>query len=308
MAASSKTILVAGASGLVGSALTSLLSADGHRVIHAVRRPSKNPEDELQWNPASGQLDLSPLKQLDAVVHLGGANIAGKRWSSAYKQQLLESRVQSTSLLSAALAKRKQKPEVFACASAIGYYGDRGDQPLTESASSGTGFLPEVCLQWENATHPARDAGIRVANLRFGVVLSPHGGALASMLLPFKLGLGGIIGNGKQYFSWITLDDAAQTLKFVLENQTLDGPVNCVTPNAVTNQEFTKALGRSLSRPTFLPMPAFAARLAFGEMADALLLASARVVPEKLTAAGFPFLHPDLQPALEHLLRSCATP
>ena len=299
---SSKTILVTGSTGLVGSALVAALEIEGHHVIRAVRRSVKNPEQEIYWNPAADEINLGKINSLDAVVHLAGANIAGRRWTKAYKQQLLDSRIQGTTLLSNAIAQLENKPAVFACASAIGYYGDRADEELTESSPSGNGFLPEVCLQWEQACHSARDAGIRVANMRFGVVLSPAGGALASMLLPFKLGAGGILGNGKQYFSWIALDDAVGAIQFVLANDSLSGPINLVTPIAVTNREFTKALGQALSRPTIFPMPTFAARLAFGEMADALLLASARVVPEKLTQTGFAYRYPQLLPALNHLL------
>ena len=296
------TIVVTGSTGLIGSQLVAAWQDSGRRAIRAVRREVQDPGKELYWNPATGQIDRDRLEGVDAVVHLAGANIAGRRWSEGYKQQLLDSRVQGTTLLCQALADLEHKPRVLLCASAIGFYGDRGNELLDETAAAGDGFLPELCLQWEQACRAAREAGIRVVNLRMGVVLSPQGGALASMLTPFKLALGGVLGSGRQYFSWISLDDVVPALLFVLEDEALSGPVNLVAPNPVTNREFTKALGRVLSRPTLLPMPAFAARLAFGEMADALLLASTRVLPNRLTAAGFHFEYPQLEPALRHLL------
>lgn len=297
-----QTILVTGSNGLIGAALVAALEADGHQVVRAVRRPIKDSQKEIHWNPATGQIDHDRLEGLDAVVHLAGASIAGKRWTSAYKKELLDSRTQGTALLSKAIAGLKRKPAVFACASAIGLYGDRGNEQLTESSPVGNGFLPEVCLQWEQACEAARDAEIRVVNMRFGVVLSPDGGALAKMLTPFKLGAGGILGNGQQYFSWIALADAIQAIQFVLNTAALTGPVNLVSPHPVTNRDFTKTLGQALSRPTIFPMPAFAARLLFGEMADALLLASARVVPQKLANAGYDFQYPTLEATLRHLL------
>jgi uncharacterized protein (TIGR01777 family) len=299
---STSTVVVTGATGLVGTKLVAALESAGKQVIRAVRRPVRDPSTELHWNPAQGQCDRDRLEGVDAVVHLAGANIAGKRWSEKYKKQLLESRVEGTTLLSQTLAGLASKPRVFVCASAIGYYGHRGEEELDESAACGDGFLPEVCMQWERACQSARDAGIRVVNARIGVVLSPDGGALAKMLLPFKLGGGGRIGSGKQYFSWIALDDVVGGIQFVIDNDAVSGPVNLVAPHAVSNREYTRALGRVLSRPTILPMPEFAARLAFGEMADALLLASARVIPGVLTSAGYDFLYPQLEPALQHLL------
>lgn len=297
-----QTILVTGSTGLIGTALVQSLETAGHQVIRAVRRPVKDPKKETQWDPANGKIDRDRLEGLDAVVHLAGANIAGKRWTAAYKQKLIDSRTQGTTLLSDTLAKLDRKPKVFASASAIGFYGNRGEEQLDESSPSGNGFLPEICLQWERSCQAARDAGIRVANLRLGVVLSPASGALSSMLTPFKLGLGGILGNGRQHFSWIALPDAIQAIQFILANDTLSGPINLVTPNPVTNREFTKTLGGILSRPTVFPLPAFAARLIFGEMADALFLDSTRVTPQVLAQAGFNFQHPTLEPALRHLL------
>ena len=296
------TTLVTGASGLVGRQLVATLEAAGHRVLRAVRREVRDPQQELSWDPAAGKIDRAKLVDVDAIVHLAGANIADRRWTPSYKQMLIDSRVQGTELIARTIADMADKPRVFACASAIGFYGNRDDEEIDESAPKGEGFLAELCLQWERACQPARDAGIRVANLRIGVVLSPEVGALAKMLLPFKLGLGGVVGNGRQYYSWITIDDVAEAMRFVLANDSLAGPVNLVSPQPVTNREFTKTLGQVLSRPTVFPMPAFAARTLFGEMADELLLVSARIVPRELTQAGFSFRHGELQPALQYLL------
>ncbi len=295
------TVVITGASGLIGKKLTEAFEADGKRVLRAVRREARN-DQEISWDPAKGTIDSQQLEGAEAVVHLAGAGIADRRWSESYKKTILDSRVDGTTLIAETVANLDNKPSVFACASAIGYYGDRGTEILDESASAGDGYLPEVCLQWERACDAARDAGIRTVNMRIGVVLSTAGGALAKMLTPFKLGGGGILGSGKQFFSWIELADIVRAMQFVVENQSLSGPVNLVAPNPVTNHDFTKTLGKVLSRPTILPMPSFAARLAFGEMADALLLASTRVVPDALTSAGFRFEHAELEPALRHIL------
>lgn len=298
----SQEIVVTGATGLVGTRLVSALQGGPWRVVRAVRRAVGDPQTEMRWDPVSGEIERDRLEGAQAVVHLAGANIAGRRWSENQKKLILESRVAGTDLISRSLASLERKPRVLISASAIGYYGNRGNEQLNEGAACGDDFLAEVCMQWERACQPARDAAVRVANVRIGVVLSPDGGALAKMLLPFKLGAGGAIGNGRQYFSWIALDDVVGAILFVLENEALSGPVNLVAPGAVTNREYTKTLGRVLSRPTILPMPAVAARLAFGEMADALLLSSTRVVPDVLTGAGFQFQYPQLEPALRHLL------
>lgn len=297
------TVLVTGSTGLVGTALIVALESAGQRVVRAVRREVRDPASELRWDPASGTIDRDRLADIDAVVHLAGANIAGRRWTAAYKREIRDSRVLGTRLLSEALADLPQRPRVFACASAIGYYGDRGPAVLDESSAPGEGFLPEVCLVWEEACQPARAAGIRTVNMRIGVVLSPLGGALAKMLTPFKLGVGGIVGSGEQHLSWITLDDLVSAIQHVLGETSLSGAVNLVAPHPATNREFTKTLGRVLHRPTLCPMPAFVARLAFGEMADELLLSSTRVEPHRLQESGFQFRYPQLQPALEHLLR-----
>lgn len=299
----SQTILITGASGLIGSALTKALEADGHKVLRAVRENVQNPQEEIHWSPVLGEIDQQKLEGIDSIVHLAGANIAGKRWTESYKKQILESRTKGTSLISEAIAKMQRKPRAFVCASAIGYYGDRGTTELDETSSPGGDFLAEVCLQWERASLPAQEAGIRTVNTRIGVVLSPNGGALKTMLLPFKMGVGGVIGDGKQTMSWIALDDVVGAMQFALAHDTLSGPVNLVSPEWVTNREFTKTLGKVLGRPTVLPMPAFAAKLAFGEMAEALLLSSTRVIPQRLVAEGFAFQYPQLKTAIEHLLK-----
>ncbi len=294
-------IAISGASGLIGSSLVALLTAAGHQVGRLVRGAPQSALD-IRWDPAAGTIDRAALAGFDAVVHLAGENIASHRWTSAQKQKIRASRVDSTKLLAETLLVLNPRPQVWVCASAIGFYGDRGDEPLDEASLPGEGFLPDVCRQWEAATRPAADAGIRVVNVRFGVVLSPAGGALKSMLPPFRLGLGGRIGGGRQYMSWIGVDDAVGAIQQALMTDTLHGPVNLVTPHPVTNQEFTKTLGRVLRRPTIFPMPAPVARIAFGEMADALLLSSARVHPARLLTSGYAFRYPQLEPALRHML------
>lgn len=292
-------ILMTGSSGLVGTAASALLSTAGHEVVPLVRREAR--EGEVSWDPRGGRLDPADLEGFDAVVHLAGESIS-KRWTDEQKKKIRESRVAGTTLLSEALAAATNGPKVMISASAIGFYGDRGAEVLDESSAHGSGFLAEVCQEWEAATARARDAGIRVVNLRTGVVLSPQGGALAKMLTPFKLGAGGKIGSGEQYMSWITLDDVAGIIAFALETESLSGPVNTVAPDPVTNARFTKTLGRVLGRPTLFPMPAFAARLAFGEMADELLLGSANVRPSALEDAGYGFRYPELEAGLRHVL------
>jgi uncharacterized protein (TIGR01777 family) len=295
-------VLVSGASGFVGSALVPALTAAGHPVTRLVRSTPRPGQAEIPWNPATRSIGTPALEGLDAVVHLAGDNLASGRWSAAKKASIRKSRVQGTALLCEALAQLVRPPKVLLSASAIGYYGDRGAAILREESPPGTGFLAEVCQAWEAATAPAVQRGIRVVYLRFGMVLSAAGGALAKMLTPFRLGIGGVVGTGQQYMSWIALDDALGVIQHALSTETLHGPVNVVAPQAVTNQEFTTTLGTVLRRPTRLPLPAFAARLVFGEMADALLLASTRVAPARLIAAGYTFHHPTLAEALQHLL------
>jgi uncharacterized protein (TIGR01777 family) len=283
--------------------LVDALEADGHEVRRIVRRPVRHHDREIRWDPAAGTIETSKLSGVDAIVHLAGENLAGHRWNEAVKARLRDSRIKSTRLLCDTLAGLPSKPSVLVSASAVGYYGNRGNEPVDESSPPGHGFLAELCQQWEAETHAARDADIRVVNLRLGVVLSPHGGALAKMLTPFKLGVGGVLGSGQQYFSWITLDDAVRTIQFALAAAAVCGPVNAVAPQPVTNREFTKTLGNVLGRPTIFPMPAFAARLAFGEMADEMLLSGVRVEPRALSTAGFEYRYPHLEPALRSILR-----
>jgi uncharacterized protein (TIGR01777 family) len=294
-------VAITGSTGLVGTALSEALDAEGHQVRPVVRR-GKNPEQEIRWDPAGGTIDAARFNEVDAVVHLAGESVAAHRWTPAVKERIRDSRANGTRLLCETLASLAVKPSVLVSASAIGYYGDRGDEVLDEAAPPGHGFLADVCQQWEAATTPARDADIRVVNLRIGVVLSTKGGALARMLTPFRLGLGGVLGSGEQYISWITLDDLVRVILFTLHASALCGPVNATSPEPVSNREMTHTLGRLIGRPTVLPMPAFAARLAFGEMADEMFLSGNRVVPRVLQTAGFIFQHPQLEPALRHVL------
>ena len=258
--------------------------------------------DEAAWDPVRGLAEPSRLDGTDAVVHLAGANIAAGRWTPTRKAEIRQSRVEGTRSLCDALARLAHPPRVLVSASAVGYYGDRGAETLTEDSPGGTGFLADVCRAWEAATDPASQAGIRVVNLRFGMILTPAGGALAKMLLPFKLGAGGRIGGGEQFMSWIALDDAIGAIHHALGQESVRGPVNAVAPAPVSNTDFTCTLARVLRRPALFPLPAFAARLLFGEMADALLLGGARVVPARLQAAGYGFRFPELEGALRHLL------
>ena len=297
-------IVLAGSSGLIGTSLVRRLVHERISIISLVRRLPDDGGSQRLWDPYS-VTPVSDPRSLDgttAAVHLSGANVAGRRWSSAYKREILESRVKPTHAIATLLAGLRPKPAVLVCASAIGIYGGRGDELLTEASLPGTGFLPEVCLAWENATRPATEAGIRVVHLRFGVVLSPAGGALAKMLPVFRAGLGGKLGSGRQWISWVALPDVVRAIEFALQTASLSGPVNVVAPNPVTNLEFTRALGRALHRPTLLQVPAFALRLAFGEMAKATILESARVMPDCLSASGFDFEYPELEAGLRALL------
>jgi hypothetical protein len=291
-------ILVTGASGLIGTALVALLKERGHRPVPLRRNRAAA---GAFWNPSSGQIDLTGAGRIDAVVHLAGQPVA-VRWTAANKAAIRDSRLQGTRLLSEALARLEERPAALVCASAIGYYGNRGDELLDEESAAGTGFLREVVRDWEAAAKPAADGGIRVVHLRFGIVLSARGGALAKMLPVFRLGLGGRVGSGEQYWSWIALEDVLGVIELALGSESLRGPINAVAPNAVTNAEFTKTLGSVLRRPALCPVPTFALRLVFGEMARETLLASARVKPARLLDAGFKFRFPELEPALRHLL------
>ncbi len=293
-------IAVTGSGGMVGSALVPFLTADGHRVTRLVRRSAL--ADDVLWDPAVGVRDVSQLEGVEAVVHLAGANIAAGRWTAARKEEIRKSRVEGTRRLCEGLAGLASRPRALVAASAIGIYGDRGDEILSEDSPPGEDFLAGICREWEAATEPAAKAGVRVVWLRFGMILSPAGGALKKMLLPFKLGVGGRIGNGKQYVSWVAIDDAVGAIHHAICTKAVRGPVNVVSPTPVTNGEFSRILARVLLRPAILPVPAFGARLAFGELADALLLASQRVRPERLQSSGYRFRFPDLEDALRHVL------
>ena len=291
-------VAVSGASGLIGAALVSSLEAERHRAIRLVRRMPRPDEDALRWDPSTGVLTPAGPSVADAVVHLAGDSILGLRWTADKKRRIRESRTTATRLLVETLTRLTNPPAVLVCASGIGYYGSRGDEVLTEDSRPGTGFLADLARDWEAATATAIARGIRVVNLRLGVVLSARGGALATMLTPFRMGLGGVIGDGAQWMSWIALDDVIGAIRHALTTDALRGPVNTVAPAPVTNADFTRTLGRVLGRPTLIPLPAFAARLALGEMADELALVSQRVMPARLLASGFAFRRPTLEDAL----------
>jgi uncharacterized protein (TIGR01777 family) len=286
---------------MVGSALADYLTSEGDDVHRLVRRNPQQ-EGEVAWYPDDRSVDPANLEGFDVVYHLAGENIAQGRWTEDKKARIRDSRIVGTGFLCETLAKLEAKPGKIIAASAIGYYGDRGDEILREDSSAGHGFLPDVCEGWEQATLAASGAGIPVVSCRVGIVLDKSGGALAKMLLPFKMGVGGNIGSGTQYMSWITLDDLVSVLHYCAVTEGLTGAVNAVAPNAITNKGFTKALGRALHRPTLFPMPAFAAKVAFGEMADALLLSSTRVEPRRLFESGYEFQHSDIDKALEAVL------
>lgn len=291
-------VAVTGSTGLVGTSLCAFLTTGGHEVLRLVRRAPRPGADEVRWDPQGGAVDTAVLEGLDAVVHLAGKGIASGRWNAARKAAIRESRVEGTRCLCEALAGLQAPPRVLAAASAIGFYGDRGDEPLDEASAPGKGFLPEVCAAWEAAADPARAAGIRVVHPRIGVVLAAAGGALGQMLVPFRCGLGGPIGSGRQIMSWIALEDLIGAIHAALFDERLEGPVNAVSPHAVTNAEFARTLGKVLRRPAVLPLPAAAVRAIFGQMGQELLLAGARVVPSRLEGCGFPFLYPQLEGAL----------
>ena len=300
---SSRVIAITGASGMLGSNLLSALSSNGHHVIPLRRGTGPSEGSGAFWDPNGGGFcNPQAVEGIDTVVHLAGENIATGRWTAHKKQRIRRSRVDATGYLVRSLSLMPNPPKTFVCASAIGIYGDRGKEELTESSKPGSGFLADVCRDWEAAAAEGEEAGIRIVQLRIGVVLSAQGGALAKMLTPFKLGLGGIVGSGKQYWSWVGLQDVIAVLQEAVLNESLRGPVNVVSPGAVTNHDFTKILGRILRRPTIFPLPAFAAKLMLGEMAEDLLLGSARVVPEILTTTGFQFQHANLETCLRHEL------
>lgn len=297
-------ILVSGASGLVGKHLIPTLKAKGHEVLRLVRKTPQS-ADEIQWDAETGfsEAEHAKLEDFDAVIHMAGDNVASENWSDEKKRKIKESRTVGTRVLVDALKNLQNPPKHFISASAIGFYGSRGDEILTEASAKGEGFLPEVCAAWEDEIKKA-ETFARVVYLRIGVVLAKDGGALEKMLTPFRFGVGGTIGSGKQYMSWIALDDLVKMINFALENENINGAINAVAPNAVMNAEFTRTLGKVLSRPTFLPVPAFAIKTLFGEMGETLLLEGARVVPQTLQNAKFEFDFPNLEDAMKHALKS----
>ncbi|MCC5847849.1 MAG: TIGR01777 family oxidoreductase [Verrucomicrobia bacterium] len=298
-----KEILVSGASGLVGSAFFSSLDPQTHRVLQLVRHPVHADSSHVSWSPTEGEIEREKLEGLTAVVHLAGEPIAAKRWSPEQKARIRDSRVNGTRLLAESLAAAKNKPEVLVCASAIGWYGDRGTETLTEASEAGDGFLTEVTQAWEKAADPAREAGIRVVHLRLGVVLSPDGGALAKMMLPFKLCLGGPLGDGQGFMSWVALPDVVAIFNEAVTNPDMKGAYNVTAPHPVNSREFAKALGKALGRPAVIPLPAPVIRFGLGEMGETLLLHSAKILPERLTKeVGYEFQYPELSSALEALL------
>jgi len=301
-----RQVLIAGASGLVGRSLAAFLTTQGHAVRRLVRRAAVAP-DEIAWDPARGRLDPGAIAGVDAIVNLSGENVAGGRWSAARRQMILHSRVETTRTLVEALSKMARQPAVLVNASAVGFYGDRGDETLEEGAVRGQGFLPDVCLAWERAAEAAEQQGVRIVLARLGVVLTPAGGALQKMLPPFRLGVGGHIGTGRQWLSWISIDDAVGALYHAIITEACRGPVNVVAPAPVTNAEFSATLAEVLRRPAFLPVPTFAIRALFGEMADGTLLASTRVRPRVLTETGYRFRHSALGAALSHTLGRAVT-
>ena len=291
-------IALTGSSGLIGTALAAALAQAGHDLVFLVRREPTGPA-EARWDIAAGTIDESALEGVGAIVHLAGENI-GQRWSDAVRRRVHDSRVEGTRLVAETAARLPGRP-VLLCASATGFYGDRGDEIVDEDSVPGRGFLAEVVEAWEAAAEPARAAGLRTVHLRQGIVLSRHDGALARLLPPFKLGTGGRVGSGRQWWSWVSLDDAVASYLFALEQQ-LEGPVNVTAPGAVTNRDFVKALGRAVHRPAVFPLPATAVKAAFGQMGEEMLLAGQRVAPRKLEAAGFVFAQPDIDSALAHAL------
>ena len=296
-------ILVTGATGFIGGKIVAALAKQRHEVLRLSRHAADANDPRLiHWDVEKGELDPRALEGLDAVIHLAGESLSAKRWTPAFKAQILESRVKGTQLLLEALSKTQNKPKTFIAATAIGIYGNSGAQEVSEDSAPGSDFLAQVCAAWEAETRKAADLGCRVVQLRIGMVLGTEGGALAKMLLPFKLGVGGKVGNGQQYYSWISIDDLVKAFLFALNNEKLSGVYNAVSPNPVTNAQFTNSLGRAVSRPAYFPMPAFAARLAFGEMADALLLGGQKVAPGRLKSAGFQWDHPFIGEALNKII------
>jgi uncharacterized protein len=297
-------VVISGAGGLIGSALSASLRSDGHQVLR-LRRGGINEGDDIGWDPEAGRIDAPALEGIDAVVHLAGEGIGEKRWTDEQKARIRDSRIRGTAVLAAAIASREEKPKVFVSGSAVGYYGaQRGDEVLTEESASGHDFIADVASAWEAETQPAVDAGVRTVKIRSGIVLAKHGGVLQQMLTPFKLGIGGKQGTGKQWMSWIARDDEIAAIRAAIDDERLDGPLNLTAPNPVTNQEFAQTLGRVLHRPTVLPTPLLPLKLRYGsELVETLLLGSQRALPKRLEAGGFAFKYPVLEPALDAMLR-----
>jgi uncharacterized protein (TIGR01777 family) len=298
-------VVISGGTGLIGSALTRSLEADGHRIARLTRPQSKpRSGDTVAWDPPAGTIDGAALEGVDVVVNLAGAGIGDKKWTPARKRVVLDSRLQATSLLARTAARLDRPPAIFVSGSAVGYYGNRGDETLTEDSGPGDDFVAEVCVQWEDAARPAAEAGLRVAWIRSGLVLDADGGVLHRLLLPFKLGLGGRIGSGSQYRSWISLADEVSAIRRIIDDPSLGGPVDLTAPNPVTDAEFAATLARVLHRPAKLPTPTLPLKLVYGdELVQHLLLDGQRVLPDKLLASGFTFAHPDLETALRAILQ-----
>lgn len=294
-------ILISGSHGFIGTAVFDHLQKQGHELLRLIRPTQVARSDEVFWEPANEFIHQNKLAGVQAVIHLAGENLFG-RWNDKKKNAIRDSRIKGTAFLCKTLAAMENKPQVLICASAIGYYGDRGEHECTETTEPGEGFLAEVCEEWEAATNPASDAGIRVVNLRIGVVLGKDGGAMAKMLTPFKMGMGGPLGDGQQWISWISIDDVVKVIDYALNHDTLSGPVNAVAPLPVRNKEFAHALGHALHRPELVPIPKRMLHFMFGEMAEKTLLASTRVLPKKLEMEEFQFAHPDIHTALDHIL------
>lgn len=292
-------VLISGASGLIGTALSSYLTRHGHSVYPLRRKLQQGP---FYWHPDEGHIHLDPEIPLDVVINLNGINIGEKRWNPSRKQAILDSRIQSTRTLANAICEMSSKPKVFISASAIGFYGDTGGEIVNETAAAGENYLADIAKAWEAETQAVKDAGVRTVNLRTSMVLSKDGGALEAMLMPFKMGLGGVIGSGEQLTSWISIEDECRAIEFAMNHESLQGPVNLCAPNVISNREFTQALGHAVRRPTLFPMPALVVKLLFGEMGELLLLGSVGVYPKKLLEEGFEFTHPDIDTALASIL------
>lgn len=296
-------ITIAAANGLIGSYLSSYLATKGHDISVLVRRPADLPHRQFLWNPYTGEIDLAAIDGHDVIINLAGKNVAEERWNDRVKREIVQSRNLATELIGKSIAKIAAKPRLFINASAVGYYGNRApEEVITESSSVGTGFMASACAAWEDAARFAQDAGVRIALLRIGVVLAPNGGALDKMLPFFRLGLGGKIGSGNQMMSWIVLEEIGPIIEHIIAHQSMTGPVNLTTPHAVSNSEFTRLLGKALHRPAIFPVPAFALKLMFGQMAEEVLLGGANIAPKKLLDSGYRFRHTDLLQTFENIL------